>query len=390
MPRSTRLTLFAGGVFAVESGFFAVIPPLVPGLARDLHLTTAEVGLLVSAYPAGVVLGAIPSIALVERFGVRTTAFTGLGLLAVATIGFALGTSGLTLDGARFVQGFGGAVAWGGALAWLTGTASEARRGAVIGGAIGAALLGTVFGPAVGALAAEFGRGPAFGALAVLLALLALAAPASAPVPVRMQGSVRALFRLLRHRQAVAGNVALFVIGFVGGTTWSLTPLLVVRLGGNAVTIAAMVASGYVLAAGLNVFIGPLTDRVGRLRPTVSMLVFAALLLPWLPAYGALAPLIVTSVLASSTLSGLWTPTAAMVSDGGAPTPGGQAVAVAAMNAAWAGGGAVGPVIMASIADNFGFQPPFIILGALCAASAVFALATYRRQPVRQPVADRP
>ncbi len=64
----TRLTLFAGGVFAVESGFFAVIPPLVPRLARDAHLSTTEVGVLVAAYPAGVVAGAVPSIMLVERW----------------------------------------------------------------------------------------------------------------------------------------------------------------------------------------------------------------------------------------------------------------------------------------------------------------------------------
>ena len=377
----TRLTLFAGGVFAVESGFFAVIPPLVPRLARDAHLSTTEVGVLVAAYPAGVVVGAVPSIMLVERWGVRVTVFAGLTLLLVATVGFALGSDGLTLDAARFVQGFGGAVAWGGALAWLTGTASEGRRGAVIGSAIGAALIGTVFGPAVGALAAEAGRVPAFGALAVVLVLLGAATPTGAPPADRSRGAVRALLALARNRQAVTGNVALFVIGVMGGTTWSLTPLLIARLGGGAITIAAMVASGYVLAAVLNVVVGPLTDRVGRLRPTVSMLVFAGLLLPWMPDYTALAPLLATSVLASATLSGLWTPTAAMVADGAGPSTGGQAVAVGAMNAFWAGGGAIGPVVMASIADHAGFQPPFVIGGILCAACAVFALTTYRQKP---------
>ena len=377
----TRLTLFAGGVFAVESGFFAVIPPLVPRLARDAHLSTTEVGVLVAAYPAGVVVGAVPSIMLVERWGVRVTVFTGLALLLVATVGFALGSNGLTLDAARFVQGFGGAVAWGGALAWLTGTASEGRRGAVIGSAIGAALIGTVFGPAVGALAAEAGRVPAFGALAVVLVLLGAATPSGAPPADRSRGAVRALLALARNRQAVTGNVALFVIGVMGGTTWSLTPLLIARLGGSAITIAAMVASGYVLAAVLNLVVGPLTDRVGRLRPTVSMLVLAGLLLPWMPDYTALAPLLATSVLASATLSGLWTPTAAMVADGAGPSTGGQAVAVGAMNAFWAGGGAIGPVVMASIADRAGFQPTFVIGGILCAACAVFALTTYRRKP---------
>ena len=128
--------LFGGGVFAVESGFSAVVPPLIPRLVQDLHLTTAQLGFLVAAYPAGVVAGAIPSIMMVDRAGVRTTAFIGLALLIAATLGFAFATSGIVIDAARFVQGFGGAVAWAGALAWLTGTTSELRRGAVIGGAV--------------------------------------------------------------------------------------------------------------------------------------------------------------------------------------------------------------------------------------------------------------
>ena len=377
-----RLMLFGGGVFAVESGFFAVVPPLIPRLAQDLHLTTAQLGFLVAAYPAGVVAGAIPSIWLVNRAGVRNTAFIGLGLLIAATLGFGLATSGLVIDAARFVQGFGGAVAWAGALAWLTGTTSEVRRGAVIGGAVGAALVGTVFGPLAGALAANIGREPVFLAVAVVLALLAVLAPAVAPPSEPVHGSVRALFALLRNRRAAVGNSTLFVIGVAGGATWTLTPLLVNRLGGTAVTIAWMVGVGYLLAAILNVFTGRLSDRVGRLIPTVVLLAIAAIALPLLPLYTALIPLIITSVIAGTVLSGLWTPTAAMVADAAASGPSAQAIGVAAMNAAWAAGGAVGPVIMAGIAENSGFVTPFVSVGALCALTAVTAIAAYRRRRV--------
>ena len=81
-PRSSRrLVLFVGAVFAVESAFFAVVAPLVPGLVREVHLTTVEVGFLVAAYPAGVLLAAIPSMAFVDRWGVRTTTLAGIGIL---------------------------------------------------------------------------------------------------------------------------------------------------------------------------------------------------------------------------------------------------------------------------------------------------------------------
>lgn len=374
-----RLVLFGGGVFAVESGFSAVVPPLIPRLAQDLHLSTTELGVLVAAYPAGILVGALPSIALVDRLGVRITAFAGLGLLIAATLGFGFATAGFVIDAARFVQGFGGAVAWAGALAWLTGTTSELRRGAVIGGAVGAALVGTVFGPLTGALAANVGRAPVFAALAVVIALLAVLAPASAPASEPVRGSARALLALLRNRRAAVGNGALFVVGVAGGATWTLTPLLVSHLGGSAVTIAWMVAVGYLLAAGLNVFLGPLSDRVGRLAPTVVLLALSAVLLAVLPLYSSLAPLVVTAVFTGMVLSGLWTPTAAMVADAAASGPSAQAIGVAAMNAAWAAGGAIGPVVMASIAENSGFVTPFVSAGALCALTAIAAAATYRR-----------
>jgi MFS family permease len=112
------------------------------------------------------------------------------------------------------------------------------------------------------------------------------------------------------------------------------------------------------------------------------LLAIAAVALPLLPLYGALAPLVITSVIGGTVLSGLWTPTAAMVADAAAPGPSAQAIGVAAMNAAWAAGGAVGPVVTAGIAENSGFVAPFAAAGALCALTAVTAIATYRRRRV--------
>src|SRR6202521_2777923 len=265
---SRRLVVFVGSVFAAESAFFAVVPPLVPQLVRNVHLTTTEVGILVAAYPAGVLLAAVPSMALVDRRGVRLTTVVGIGVLIAATLGFGWGTSPLLLDAARFVQGVGGAVAWAGALAWLASTTWAWRRGSVIGGALGAALIGMVVGPAIGAVASHVGRGPVFTALAVVLALLALAGPASAPASSRRRGSVQALLRLLRSRRAAFGNGLLFVIGIVGGTMSSLMPLVVAQRRGSAEVIAAIFAASYLLAAFLNIFLGRLSDRFGRVIPT--------------------------------------------------------------------------------------------------------------------------
>lgn len=376
---SRRLAVFVGSVFAAESAFFAVVPPLVPQLVRDVHLTTTEVGILVAAYPAGVLLAAIPSMALVDRRGVRMATAVGIGVLIASTLGFGWGTSPAVLDASRFVQGVGGALAWAGALAWLTSTTPSARRGSVIGGAVGAALVGMVIGPSIGALASQVGRGPVFSALAIVLLLLLLAGPTKSPAATPRRGSVQALIRLLRSRRAAIGNGLLLVIGIVGGTMWSLVPLLVAHRKGGAGVIAAILAVSYLLAALLNVFLGRFSDRFGRLLPTLVGLAIAAALLPVIPVLSPLYVLFIVSVATQSVISALWTPAAAMVSDGAEGTAGGQAVGVATMNAAWAAGGASGPVLAAWLADAAGFPLPFALAGSLCAAGAVVVLVAYRR-----------
>lgn len=376
--RPGRLVVFAAAVFIAESAFYAVIPPLVPGFVRDTGMSTTEVGLLVAAYPAGMLVAAIPSMVLVNRRGVRTTTIAGLGALVVATLAFAWSGTPLLLDAARLVQGAGGAVAWAGALAWLTGEAPADRRGSAIGGAVGAALIGMVMGPVIGAAASHYGRGLVFSLVAVVMAALALWSPPWTGAAVARRDWIAALGRLFRSASAVLGNGLLVVVGAVNGTVASLVPLLVASRHGTAVTIAVIITSIYLVSSVLNVAVGRLSDRVGRMAPTVGGLVIAAVLLPVVPHLAALPLLAVTTVVASAAVSTLWTPTAAMVSDGVDAGQPAQAVAVATLNAAWAAGISAGAIILSRLADVTGYNPPFILVGALCAVAAAATLVTYR------------
>ncbi len=376
---SRRLTLFVSGVVLCESAFYAVVPPLVPLLVRETHMTTTEVGILVAAYPAGILLAAVPSMALVNARGVRTTAVIGLGLLMVATVGFAWSSAPVLLDLSRLIQGVGGAVSWAAALSWLTSTAPAGRRASVLGGAVGAALIGMVLGPAIGAVASQVGRGTVFTGIAVLLALMAASAPAAPARATRTRGSLHAVATLLRNGPAALGNGLLATIGVVNGTVASLVPLLVTRRGGSPATIAIILASSYVLASGWNVLLGRLADRFGRQLPAVAGFAVAAVVLPLLPEVAVLSVLALATILASSMASGLWTPSAAMVTDGAAAGESGHAVAVGTMNAAWAAGGATGAFLVARVADVVGFTLPFVLVGGLCALAALTTLAVYLR-----------
>jgi predicted MFS family arabinose efflux permease len=375
---SRRLTLFVSGVVMCESAFYSVVPPLVPLLVRETHMTTTQVGILVAAYPAGILIAAIPSMALVNARGVRTTAILGLGLLILATIGFAWSASPIVLDGSRLIQGMGGTISWAAALGWLTSTSPEGRRASVLSSAVGAALIGMVIGPGVGAVASALGRGAVFTAIAALLALMAVSAPASPVITGRSRNSCRALWSLLHNRRALLGNALLAVIGVANGTIASLVPLLVVRRGGSAAVIALVLGSGYVLASCWNLILGRLADRIGRQIPVIGGFVLAAILMPVLPWISVLSWLSLATVLASSTASGLWTPSAAMVTDSAAAGQSGHAVAVGTMNAAWALGGATGAFLVARIAEGLGFTVPFALVGGLCAVAAVVTFVDHR------------
>jgi len=77
-----------------------------------------------------------------------------------------------------------------------------------------------------------------------------------------------------------------------------------------------------------------------------------------------------------------------MVSDGSEVGAAGQAVGVATMNAAWAAGGAVGPILAARLAEAAGFNLPFALAGGVCAAGALVLLLTYRRREEPERVTD--
>jgi MFS family permease len=387
---STRLAMFVGGVALPESAFYAVVPPLVPGFVRDLHMTTTEVGVLVAAYPAGVLFAAIPSMALVDWRGVRTGTIVGLALLFFSTLAFGWTTTPTLLDLARLVQGVGGAMAWTGALAWLTAQSPLSKRASVIGGTLGAASIGMFLGPGIGALASQAGRGVVFSAIAVGLGLLVAGAPAGSPRSAPTRSSISSILRLARHRQAGLGIGLLAGIGVVTGSVASLLPLLALRLQGSATVIAAILAVSYLLGSMLQVAMGRTADRFGRLIPTLCGFAIGAVVLPTLPLWGGIAELTVAAVFAISSISSLWTPTAAMVTDGAEHEPSSQAVAVATLNAAWAAGAAVGAVVNSRIADAAGFHLPFALLGILCATCAVILYLRYRGRTAGQVAVERP
>ena len=95
--------------------FFSALTPLLPHYAHTFGLGKGGAGVLSAAYPAGALLGSIPSGIVAARFGVKRTVLVGLTIVAICTILFGIGDQAWELDLARFCQGVASAFSWTGA-----------------------------------------------------------------------------------------------------------------------------------------------------------------------------------------------------------------------------------------------------------------------------------
>ena len=366
-----RLVLVVGAVVFVDTMFYAAIAPLLPGLAKELHLSKLSAGALTASYAAGTLIGALPGGMLSARVGPKKTVFLGLTLLAVSTLAFGFLNNAVLLDVARFAEGLGGACSWAGGLAWIVAEAPVSRRGALIGGALGAAIVGALFGPVIGTLAAAVGRGAAFSTVVVLtLGLIFEAARQPSPESMTQQG-LGHLRGAVRNRGVIVGMWLVAVPSVASGCLNVLGPLRLHDFGATAAAIGGV----YLLAAGLEAVISPavgsLSDRRGRLLPLRFGLVgtTAVLLCFTLPS-GVVGMGVVVIAIASS-LGAFWAPAMALLSDAADTFGLDQGLAAGLMNLAWAAGQIVGGVGGGAIAKAAGDGLPMTLTAALCAATLV-------------------
>ncbi len=375
-----RLLAFVCVIVFVDTLFYAAITPILPELSDEYGLSKTGAGVLAAAYPAGTFVGALPGGWMAARVGVKPTVLLGLGLLVVSSLGFAFGDSILVLDISRFVQGIGGAASWAGALGWMIGAAPRERRGEYIGTTIAAAVAGALFGPVLGAAAGVFGQEPVFGAVALLgLGLIVLSLRMRAQQP-EGDSRLRTLIASLGDRRVAAGMWLTTLPGVLFGTLAVLGPLRLDELGAGTAAIGAAFLSAAALEAAIAPLIGRLSDRRGRLVP--SMIGVAGggvmmLLLPWPESALGLGLLI---VVAGPLIGMLYTPAMAMLSDGADHAGVAQGFASALLNLAWATGQTAGAAGSARLADAAGDSVPYLILAAVC---AVTLAGLVRRRTVR-------
>jgi MFS family permease len=362
------LLLVLSAIVFVDTTFYAVVAPLLPHYADDLDLSKASAGILLAAYPAGTLVGALPSGMLAVRFGPKRTVIAGLALLSVSSVGFAFASSAVVLDIARFVQGIGGACSWAGGLAWLVSEAPPGRRGELIGTALGAAIGGALLGPVLGAAAAALGTRPVFGAvagIAVGLGIAALYCPGghAGAIP---GASLRQTIATPRVRMAM-WLVALPGLGF--GVLDVLVPLRLDDLGAAEAGVAATFLVAAAVEGVISPVVGRVADRRGSLLPIRLGLLGSTVLVLIVPIPGVALLCAGLLVAATAAFGAFWAPAMALLSEAAENVGADQGLAFGLVNLAWAVGMVSGAAGGGALAKATSDTAPYLLLSVLCAGT---------------------
>jgi MFS family permease len=351
--------------------FFAALTPLLPHYTTTLGFGKTGAGVLAAAFPAGALIGAIPSGIVAARVGPKPTVIVGLSVVAACTVLFGVAQHAWQLDLARFLQGVASAFSWTGAMTWLVGAAPPGRRGTLIGTAFGTAVAGALFGPVLGGVASVAGIGWTFGVVGVLsLGLVAWAAATPGARPSETQGP-GVLVSAIADRRMLAGCWLVVLPSLLFGTLSVLAPLRLAALGFGAVAIGATFLCSAAVEAVNNVALGRISDRIGTLRPILAGLTASAViasLLPWPDRRLVLAALVVLGGLSFGTL---FTPAMTMLTHRSEQRGLGYGYTFALINLAWAPGQTLGAAGGGAVAHATSDAVPYLLLVVLCVATLV-------------------
>jgi MFS family permease len=352
-----------------ESAMYSAVTPVLPHYAHALGASKPAVGVLAGAYPAGIIPGSLLGAWIATRAGVRRTCLVGLLLFAVSIAGFGFGTSIVTLDALRFLQGAGCGFIWGGGLTWVIAVAPRERRGEMLGSVIGAAIFGTLLGPILGTLAVALGTGPVFavvGAISFGLAAWTARHPEPAPQPRTAPETPTPLRDMLRSSRIRLGSWLILLEAATIGATSTLLPLRLAHLGAASVVIGAVFLVASLISMAVSAPIGRTVDRRGAAVPLCIGLTLTAILMATLPLPHSWVLLAIVSVVAlGGPLTAYTIPALTVITDTSERLGIPLVVATMMLNLAWAVGEVIGAPAAANLSQATTDAVPLLALSAI-------------------------
>jgi MFS family permease len=372
------LIAYVGALVVVDLALSTAITPLLPHYVRTAGLSTSGAGILMGSYPLGSITGALPGGFLAGRLGPRAAVLAGLAAEATAGLAFGWSSTGLALAAVRFFQGAAGACVWAGGLAWLAGATPAARRGEVLGVAMGFAAAGTLAGPAVGALAIWAGPVLAFSVIAAVNVVL-MATAGFLPRPAEAGGQhLLPRPRVLRDRGIAAGIFLTMIGGVAIGMLDVLAPLRLSQLGATALVIAGTFFAAGVGETLLSPLVGRLSDRRGAAAAARRLLVAGGAVSMAFPLLGRAGWVVALLALGMPAFGSLCVPGSALLSAGAERLRLYQGVAFGLGNCAWSGGEFAAAAAGGGVAQATSDMVPGVLFAGLCLIT-VIALRRHAR-----------
>jgi MFS family permease len=171
---------------------YSVIVPVAPAIADATGAGPATIGLLVAAFPAGMVAGFGLAGWLVRRHGARPLLAASLAVVALGALGFVLGDSLAVYFPARLLMGIGSGGIWIG-VTFDTLERWPGQEYVCMSRVFAAYSAGGLIGPALGAFGGV--QGPFLAYLLLLLAALPLVVLVSPPASRRGFAADRSVLR---------------------------------------------------------------------------------------------------------------------------------------------------------------------------------------------------
>ena len=269
MPTASSLSALLNSVLLLIAGN-GLLNTLVPMQGKLQGFGDVAIGLLGSAYFAGMLAGTLAAPALIARAGYIRAFSAFVALSVVITLSFPAVVQPAAWVGLRYAIGFVFSGFYAVIEAWLTDRSDNSNRGRVYAlyqivtyaGTAGGQQLLNVFDPRSTAL---FSISAALFAVAILPMAFTTAEPPPRPRTI----SLRLPWLM---RTAPVGGVSVLLIGCANGSFWSLAPVYGLSLGLSPGRVATFVTA-VILGTALSLYpVGKLSDRMDRRK---VMIVFA-------------------------------------------------------------------------------------------------------------------
>lgn len=365
--------------FLGRLGYEMVRSPITALYARQLGAPLAVIGLLVAGVTITGIFVKLPSGALADVFGFKRLIVTGSVVKATAPFLYLPVRTWQWLLPVRLFHGLATAI-YAPAASALVASIYARQRAQRLGIYSAAENAGIVLGPALGGFvlyASTFNV--AFlvaGAIGIMALLVALSVPVDRPAEEPSDAREPVLRRVRRGVLEIVSSPPILITGavegvmFLGfGTLQAYLPLYAAGIHLNTAEIGLLFAVQGVLSIFGRPVMGSVSDRIGRPPLIVAGIVVCAGTIVLIPHIVVFGPLLVVSALFGLGMGGVTPSTTATIADLSKARRYGAAMGV--FGSIWDTGHATGPVLAGILVGAFGYQPAFLVIGIIMAASLV-------------------